>query len=574
MIRVLPILLLLLGGRGAVAATVVETRPSPFAFVTEVRALAGDDPAWATPEHDDSNWALQPPRRVDPQGRIVWIRARVVLPEGFDVSSEPLGVHVAAAGSWEAYWNGVFVGRNGAPGPTRAAEVPGEIDASVFVPPALIRDGPNLLALRMSSFHGGRTLSAPIQAIVVERYGYLAAKGLGMHPLTAAVAGALLLGSVYFAAMFLLDRKDRASLLLSLLALAVLGQFLAELTRRFISYDYPLHAIRVDIILAFAIATAVLLVTYVGRQYFPRRLKAFVSATVVLVALSVAIVPGYDAKTMTSLFVALLITLALAAVAACARMAGAWGTVAAIAGVLAVLVLDATRFLDQGYYVAVTALLLFLFVRQAHALRMTQRQSSAAELRAVQLELELLKQQIQPHFLMNTLTALSEWIESDPRVGVKMIDALAAEFRAVAAMSGAAEIPMQQELELCRHHLAVMGFRKDQSFELQVHNVDPNARVPPAIFHTLLENALTHNQYAAGAVFTLEEQVEGENRVYRLSSPLCSEARAKIASGMGHSYIRARLRNAFGERWRFLSGTAAEGQWVDTIEIPLERPCV
>ncbi len=224
----------------------------------------------------------------------------------------------------------------------------------------------------------------------------------------------------------------------------------------------------------------------------------------------------------------------------------------------------------QSYYIAVTVFLLFLFVRQARALRMTQRQSSAAELRAVQLELELLKQKIQPHFLMNTLTALSEWIESEARVGVKMIDALAAEFRAVAAMSGAADIPMQQELELCQHHLAVMGFRKDQRFELHVRNVDPNARVPPAIFHTLLENALTHNQYPAGAVFTLEEQVEGENRVYRLRSRLCSEARAKSAGGTGHSYIRARLRNAFGERWRFLSGTAAEGQWVDTIEIPRE----
>lgn len=569
MTRVLLILAMVLAG--PVVAAAAETPARPFAFVTEVRALAGDDPAWAAPAHDDSKWALQPPWRIDPQGRILWIRARAVLPEGFDRRSEPLGVHVAAAGSWEAYWNGAFVGRNGVPGPTRAAEVPGKIDATVFVPPALIRDGQNLLALRISSFHGARTLSAPIQAIVVERYGYLAVTGMGMHPLIVAVAGALLLGSVYFAVMFLLDRRDRASLLLSLLALAVLGQFLAELTRRFVAYDYPLHALRVDIILAFAIATAVLLVSYVAQQYFPRRLKALLAAAVVLVALSVAVVPGYDAKTMTSLFVALVMTLALAAVAAYGRMSGAWGTVAATAGVLTVLVLDAARFLDQSYYVAVTAFLLFLFVRQAHTLRMTQRQSSAAELRAVQLELELLKQQIQPHFLMNTLTALSEWIESDPRVGVKMIDALAAEFRAVAAMSGAAAIPMQQELELCRHHLAVMGFRKDQSFELHVHNVDPNARVPPAIFHTLLENALTHNHYDDGALFTLEEQVEGDNRVYRLRSPLCSEGRAKSAGGMGHSYIRARLRNAFGERWRFLSGTAAQGQWVDTIEVPLER---
>ena len=568
MILVLLVLLLMLPGTGAAAAAAADTRARPFEFVTEVRARAGDDPAWAATAHDDSDWVLQEPWQVDPQGRILWIRASVTLPEGFDVRSDPLGVHVAATGSWEAYWNGVFVGRNGVPGATRATEVPGKIDADVFVPPALIRDGQNLLALRISSFHVGRTLRAPIQAIAIERYAYLAARGLGMHPLTASVAGALLLGSVYFAVMFFLDRKDHTSLLLSLLALAVLGQFLAEFARRFVAYGYPLHALRVDLILAFAVATSVLLVTYVARQYSPRRLKTIVASTTVLVALSATLVPGYDAKTMMSLLVALLITLAVAAVGAYAKAVGAWGTVAAIGGVLAVLVLDAARFLDQSYYVAVTVLLLFLFIRQAWALRVAQRQSSAAELRAVQLELELLKQKIQPHFLMNTLTALSEWIESEPTVGVKMIDALAAEFRAVAAMSGEAVVPMQQELELCQHHLSVMGFRKNQQFELRARNVDPETRVPPAIFHTLLENALTHNQYASGAVFTLEEQVEGENRVYRLRSPLCSEVKATGPGGTGHTYIRARLRNAFGEQWRFLSAMSAGGEWVDTIEIP------
>lgn len=568
MIHVLLTLLVTLPSLAAAATAAADARANPFELVTEVRARAGDDPAWAAPAHDDSDWILQEPWEVNPQGRIVWIRAHVTLPESFDVSSEPLGVYVAVAGSWEVFWNGVLAGRNGVPGATPDAEVPGKIDAEVFIPPALIRDGENLLTLRMSSFHLGRTLHAPVQAIALERYGYITARGMGMHPLTVAVAGALLLGSVYFAVMFLLDRKDPASLLLSLLALAVLGQFLAEFARRFIAYSYPLHALRVDLILAFAVATSVLLVTYVVRQYLPRRMKTIIATTIVLIALAIAIVRGYDGKTVMSLLVALIVTLAVAIAGVRARAAGAWGTVAAIAAVLVVLMLDAARFLDQSYYVAVTVLLLFLFIRQAWALRVAQRLSSAAEFRAVQLELELLKQKIQPHFLMNTLTALSEWIESAPLVGVKMIDALAAEFRAVAAMSGESVVPMQQELELCQHHLSVMGFRKNQQFELRARNVDPDARVPPAIFHTLLENALTHNQYASGAAFTLEEQVEGEKRIYRLRSPLCCGSKAASPAGTGHAYIGARLRNAFGDRWRFLSGMAAGGEWVDTIEIP------
>jgi hypothetical protein len=127
---------------------------------------------------------------------------------------------------------------------------------------------------------------------------------------------------------------------------------------------------------------------------------------------------------------------------------------------------------------------------------------------------------------------------------------------------------MAQEIELCRLHLRVMGLRQNKPFELRADHVRLDALVPPAIFHTLIENALTHNHYTDGAVFVLEEASAGSGRrIYRLRTP-SKRAEGATSAGKGHRYVRARLRDAFGEHWQFSSGPQAPGEWIDAIEVP------
>jgi LytS/YehU family sensor histidine kinase len=187
--------------------------------------------------------------------------------------------------------------------------------------------------------------------------------------------------------------------------------------------------------------------------------------------------------------------------------------------------------------------------------------------RAARLEIDLLKQKIQPHFMMNTLTALSEWIESSPATAVRMIGALAAELRSVAAMSDATLVPMRQELDLCRHHLVLMAYRINQDYELRADNVDPDGLIPPAVFHTLIENSLTRNPSRIRTVFKLSEATQGSQRTYILRSPFSSGSEAKRGNGTGHAYVRARLRAAFGEQWRFQS-REEDGEWIGIVTVP------
>ena len=113
-------------------------------------------------------------------------------------------------------------------------------------------------------------------------------------------------------------------------------------------------------------------------------------------------------------------------------------------------------------------------------------------LRSQRLEAELLKKSIQPHFIMNTLLSIKSFLGRDTSKAEKLIEALAGEFRLINRIASKLEIPLQDELKLCRHHLELMGFRRGACYSLQIDG-DPGAfSIPPMILHTLIENGLTH----------------------------------------------------------------------------------
>src|SRR5690606_7964377 len=132
---------------------------------------------------------------------------------------------------------------------------------------------------------------------------------------------------------------------------------------------------------------------------------------------------------------------AAAAIGIRARLPGAAATAGAAAAVLVLFAVDPSRFVDQTYYIAATAFLLFLFAQQVTALRRAQATRAAAQLRSARLELELLKRQILPHFLLHTLTAATAWSGSEPNTGVRDIYALSGDPRAPACMSDNAPCP-------------------------------------------------------------------------------------------------------------------------------------
>ncbi|HVE72712.1 MAG TPA: histidine kinase [Thermoanaerobaculia bacterium] len=206
----------------------------------------------------------------------------------------------------------------------------------------------------------------------------------------------------------------------------------------------------------------------------------------------------------------------------------------------------------------------------AHALqvRSDEEKRTAALLKSARLELESTKRHMQPHFLMNTLTALSEWIEEDPRTAIEMIEALADEVRGLRRMSAERLVTVGQELRLCRSHLTTMSLRKEVSYALHTEGIEAHRLVPPTVFHTLVENAVTHGPSSHGDVLLrLAATQKGDHLQYTFESPIEPGLDTSFQAGDGTRYIEARLSEVWGDAWSMRQAPVGS-TWQVQIEVP------
>lgn len=189
---------------------------------------------------------------------------------------------------------------------------------------------------------------------------------------------------------------------------------------------------------------------------------------------------------------------------------------------------------------------------------------------STRLRLELLKKNIQPHFLMNTLTSLIDWIEESPKKGVLFIEALANEFDIFNQIENKKLIPINQEIALCRSHLEIMEYRKEINYTWQEEGIDIEQKIPPGVFHTLLENGITHSLPLENnsIQFKLIFESRSDYKCYTFltfATPVKQEVNTK-KEGTGIKYIKARLTESYQKQWEFTSEPVNHG-WKNTIKI-------
>jgi hypothetical protein len=524
-----------------------------------IRYRIGDDPSWASPVLDDSNWTSATFATLPQQpGDVIWVRVALDLTTFKVKDGRPFGVYYGGMASHELFWDGEKIGGGGVVGRTKETEVPGPIETHYYIPQRLIAPGVHTVALRMSAFHRGFSPVNGFWGISAGNYDrILASRKASAHLGIAAMSG-IALTAVFAFAMFWLTRRDRSFLLLGALCVAAAALLLSEVWRALIGYTYDWHFTRMLAVVAFSWLTGVLLVALVVTRFPGRHGRTVLIATTIVASIVPWIPRGWDPK---SLFVFMVCCTAAAAWTLWAMIRKLHGSVLAVIGVCtatAVLFLDPWRWIDNSLYFALN--FLFVCLLCSHALEIRREQHEKAR-----LELEMLRRQLQPHFLMNTLTALSEWIEQDPKTAVRMIESLSDELRILAEMSAEKLVLAEDELRLCRSHLANMSLRKDVAYELEVEGVDGALRVPPAVFHTLVENAVTHGTPTERVTLRLSASNEGGRVRYVFEAP-AGESNDGNA-GTGTKYIEARLREAWGDAWSFRQGRFGS-LWRAEIEVP------
>jgi signal transduction histidine kinase len=190
-------------------------------------------------------------------------------------------------------------------------------------------------------------------------------------------------------------------------------------------------------------------------------------------------------------------------------------------------------------------------------------QAEAAELHAqlADARLNALRTQLNPHFLFNTLNAISTLVEEDPR-GVRRMIARLGDLLRHTLEGDEQEIPLARELEMLRQYLDIMEVRFQDKLEVSIEaegSLD-DALVPNLVLQPLVENAFRH-----GLALMMQTVGRVAVRVVRDDDDLVLTVRdngrgpaKEVHDGVGLANTRARLTQLYGERQR-LALTAAEG---------------
>lgn len=473
------------------------------------------------------------------------------------------GLYVSAMAECEVFWDGQRIGT------TRM------IDSFFPLTADQTATGTHLLEInvRAKSLPAGMNLW--FYAIGLGDYAHMVRSRGAAQVVPMIATGMFLVVAIGSFVMWASQRRRVSLLVFSMLSVAAALLAVAEGYRPLFGYPFEWHVVRLRVIAILTFAISASLPLYLALELRQRNALLRVAAFLPLLAMAWMTSTSYDGACIAMFSLSMLSSSTVIAGAISRigwRVLPSGAGVAILSGSLAA---GAYRFADRTFFVAFAALVACFLISSLLELRRERREHEAARTRAARLEIELLKKSIQPHFVMNTLTAVMEWMEENPRDGVRFLQSLADELRIFIDIARDSLIPVERELELCRAHLRIMSCRMGSRFELDADGLKTDDRVPPAIFHTLVENAISHNAYGDEPVaFQLREEREHGSRRYLFSAPIRGARPTPAACAgevarapLGTRYLTARLEESYPGRWR-LRSFADGDRWQTLIEVP------
>lgn len=478
----------------------------------------------------------------------------------------PLGIQVTGFGAFDVYWDGVFVGRNGKMAKSGHAEVPGTELTYYQIPEKLANIGKHTVTVTGTQVYLRESQRG--MKVKLESFLRLHRAPLVVMSFMNIMAGAFLIASIYYFFLYINStRKETAVLVFGIICLLFFCLLIIEYIKFYIDIPYTHFYTRLQIVGLLTFIISILVPWYFMLQFDFKRKRLFLLLLFAsLLTIYIVYYGHYDQTAVYFSYAMCAVSLVIAIDAAFRKVKG--GLIVVI-GLLASVIVNRYIFYDFGLFIAFTIIVLSMLYLHTIRAKALEEAHNASLLLSSRLQLELVKKNIQPHFLRNTLTSLIDWIEESPQQGVVFIRALADEFDIMNAIAEDTLIPIRQEIELCRKHLEVMSFRKEISYNWEEKNIDASEEIPPAVLHTIIENGITHSlpPKQGSITFSLSFTREKQYKQYTLLTLAKNRNRKKEnSSGTGFKYIKARLNESYGSNWQFESFAVEEG-WCTTIKI-------
>ncbi|MEP6729290.1 MAG: histidine kinase [bacterium] len=261
---------------------------------------------------------------------------------------------------------------------------------------------------------------------------------------------------------------------------------------------------------------------------------------------------------------------------------------AALAAIVrSILGLAPSEHLTQAVMMSIAGSLSVNFVRfwfisalyhvMAYHREVREREVNAAKLAAslAQARLESLEGRLQPHFLFNTLNAITTLIRPDPAAAEAMTGHLRDLLRAALDVDNSREVTLQREIDMLSHYLAIQRARFEERLNVMLE-VEPEvlpAYMPHLILLPIVDNAIRHgiaSRQTPGSVW-IRGRRKGDMLQLDVQDDGVGIGRAPAAKdghGIGISSTRTRLRQLYGDAARFHIGQGRPDGTIVTIELP------
>lgn len=549
---------------------ITATEPPPNIISTFKKSIHLDywqivkdsDPKLTIPNLPDTLWQLFQPTLDDTRytdGNWI-IKTKIVIKDSVS-GKEILGLFpINFVTAYEIYWDGMKLAQNGIIGITNDYEKAGAFDFNISLPPNLVTRGEHTLIFRISNHNNYSSWKWFFGDIVIGKYDSLLQRIAKLYYQAFFITGILFIPFLFNLFLYITRKRKIVHLLFSIICLIVildsttmLAPVFIDARTTFVYWQYYIYQL---ITLLF---TTLFPAFFIYLFSFPKKIIwAIVVLNLLIYLFFTNIGNLFNIMPLTVLIVSSIITM-------WALYKRREESLIIFIGIIAAWTAYYFNFAFAGLATTMVICTSFSIARQ---FARTETAEKEALLKSARLENELLKKNINPHFVLNTLTSIIAWLRKDSNSAIKLIEALAEEFRMINQISALKQIPITQEIDLCRAHLTIMSYRKGADYKLETLDIDEHDTIPPMIFHTLVENGLTHGyENKTAGTFKLQRIKNSDCIKYILSNDgEFNPEESKGSTGFGAKYIKGRLEESYPGKWNFTSSKSDKG-WESIVEI-------
>jgi len=211
---------------------------------------------------------------------------------------------------------------------------------------------------------------------------------------------------------------------------------------------------------------------------------------------------------------------------------------------------------------------------EAQAARERSR-AETIERQVAEARLKLLRAQIEPHFLFNTLANLQALIEADPKRARQMLDHLDGFLRTALTAARTERARLADEFRLLRDYLTILAIRMGPrlQFRLDLPESLATATLPPMLLQPIVENAVKHGiePKVEGGEIAVTASVEDGTLVLEVRDTGTGLGGSTSGTGTGLRHVRERLSELYGARGSLAITENSQGGVTATLRLPLEQ---